>query len=214
MVKLRKSLLPSGVKINSENDYREGKVFHILAKDCYDKCYICEDKPISINVEHRVSHRGDKKLKYNWDNLFLACGHCNNIKLDKYDNILNPTNCDPEEHISLSIEITGKLIDRVQVKSLKKDESTLITAKLLERVYNGGTTDIKNKEASNLRDKHLMPDIQIFYQYIKNHRDEPDEGYDKDIISEIDRSAKFAAFKRKIIRDDPELSKEFADALI
>ena len=59
-----------------------------------------------------------------------------------------------------------------------------------------------------------MPNIRLFYQYIRNFRDEPDLGYDKDIRNEIARSSIFAAFKRKIVRDDPELSAVFADALV
>jgi len=65
------------------------------------------------------------KSKFDWNNLFLTCGHCNNIKGKRYDDILDPTKCDPEEHIALSIEITDNLIDQVQVESLKEDSSTL-----------------------------------------------------------------------------------------
>jgi len=42
---------------------------------------------------------------------------------------------------------------------------------------------------------------------------EPDLGYGEMICEEIERSSVFAAFKRKIVRDDPELSVVFADVL-
>jgi len=213
MVRLNKSQLPPGATISSADDYRKGQVFSILVSDCHSKCYICEDKPTTINVEHIVPHRSDPTLKFDWSNLFIACGHCNNIKLAKYDGILDPTQCDPEEHIVLSIEITDDITEQVQVTSLTTDESTLMTAELLGLVYNGGSTDIKEIECSNLRNSHLMPNIRLFYQYIRNYRDEPDLGYDNVIRKEINRSSMFAAFKRKIIRDDSELSKTFADAL-
>jgi hypothetical protein len=212
MVHLVKSQPPK-VTISSEDDYRKGDVLHILATDCHNKCYICEDKPTTINVEHIIPHRNDPTLKFEWNNLFIACGHCNNIKLAKYDDILNPTQCDPEEHIALSVEITNEITDQVLVESLTDDKTTLMTATLLGLVYNGGSTDIKEIECSNLRNSHLMPNIRLFYQYIRNYHDEPDLGYDNIIRKEIDRSAIFAAFKRKIIRDDPELSKIFADVL-
>ncbi|MCL2873676.1 MAG: hypothetical protein FWE29_01965 [Defluviitaleaceae bacterium] len=213
MVRLNKSQLPPGVTINSESDYRKGQVFSILVSDCHSKCYICEGKPTTINVEHRVPHRGDLTLKFDWSNLFIACGHCNNIKLTKYDDIIDPTQYDPEKHIALSIEITDDIMEQVYVESLTTDESTLMTAKLLRLVYNGGSTDIKEIECSNLRNSHLMPEIRLFYQYVRNYRDEPYLGYDNKIRKEMDRSSMFAAFKRKIIRDDPELSKTFADVL-
>jgi len=214
MVKLTKSLLPDDIKIESDNDYRHGTVFHILAEDCHHKCYICEDKPTSINVEHIVSHRNDPALKYNWHNLFIACTHCNNIKGTRYDDVINPTECDPEDYIALSIEIQNDFIDTVHVDFLQQDPCTLKTAELLRFVYNGGSTDIKEIECVNLRNEHLLPDIKLFKQYIQGFFAEPELGYDAIIKKEIDRSSKFAAFKRKIIRDNPELLSFFSDALV
>jgi len=213
MVRLSKRPLPSGVTIESERDYRKGEVLKILTEDCHSKCYICEDKPTSINVEHIVPHRNDPTLMYDWSNLFIACGHCNSIKHIRYNEIIDPTKCDPEEHIALSVEITKNLIEQVNVEPLKTDSPTMQTAELLGLVYNGGSTDIKEIECSNLRNSHLMPNIRLFYQYVNGYLEEPDLGYDKLIRTEIDRSSAFAAFKRKIVRDDPELSAIFADTL-
>jgi hypothetical protein len=166
-----------------------------------------------ISVEHIVPHCRDSTLKYDWSNLFLACGHCNGIKHDKYDEILNPTKCDPEEHIALSVEFTNDLIDIVHVESLITDTGTEQTTEMLQIVYNGGSTDMKDIESTNLRNEHLMPNIRLFYQYILNYRLEPSLGYDKKISEEISRSSAFSAFKRKIVREDPELSLIFAEAL-
>jgi hypothetical protein len=80
-------------------------------------------------------------------------------------------------------------------------------------LQNGASTAVKKAESANLRNEHLMPDIQLFMGYIQGHRKEPDAGYEPIIEKEICRSAKFAAFKRKIIRDDPELYSEFSKAL-
>lgn len=212
MIRLHKSPSPS-TEIKSVSDYRKGEVIWTLAKDCHNKCYICEDKPTTINVEHIVPHRSDPNLKFDWNNLFIACGHCNNIKLAKYDDIIDPTKCDPEEHITLSVEITSDFTDKVVVESLTNDASVLITVELLGLVYNGGSTDIKNIECLNLRNSHIMPNIRLFYQYIRGYREEPDLGYDILIRKEIERSSIFAAFKRKIVRDDPELSIAFSDVL-
>jgi hypothetical protein len=205
MVKLTKRELPPDVTITSENDYRSGIVFEMLVEDCYQKCYICEDKPTSINVEHIVSHRSDQKLKYDWNNLFIACPHCNNIKSTRYDDTLNPTECDPEEHIELSVDISEDFIEAVRIEPIKRDSCTLRTVELLGYVYNGGSTDIKEIECANLRNEHLLPDIQRFMQFVKGYNDEPDLGYDVILKKEVNRASKFAAFKRRIIRDYPEL---------
>ena len=213
MVRLTKSPLPPNVTITSEKDYRTDPVFSLLVNDCHSKCYICEDKPTTINVEHIIPHRNDKALKFNWDNLFLSCGHCNNTKLAKFEDILDPTKCNPEEHIALSVNITDQLIDCVEIEALIEDEITIQTVKLLDCIYNEGSTCIKKIECANLRNESLMPTIRLFYQYLQGHQNEPDLGYGDKIREELKRSSKFAAFKRKIIRDDPELSAEFASSL-
>lgn len=214
MVKLTKTPLPAGITITSDNDYRNGVVIDTLAEDCHRKCYICEDKPTNINVEHIVPHRSDAALRYDWNNLFLACGHCNNIKGTFYDDIINPTLVDPEINIALSVVISDDFIERVDIKTSSKDSVTLKTAELLNHVYNGGSTSIKEIECANLRNEHLLPDIQRFKQYIRGYNDEPDLGYDKLIEKEISRSSKFAAFKRKIVRENQRLSIVLADTLV
>ena len=84
MILMNKRPLPDGVTISREEDYRSGIVFQMLVEDCHDKCYICEDSVHTApNVEHRIPHNGDIALKYDWNNLFLACSHCNNTKLNK-----------------------------------------------------------------------------------------------------------------------------------
>jgi hypothetical protein len=213
MVRLTKSPLPPDVTIKSEQDYRRGEVIDTLISDCHGKCYICEDKSITFNVEHVTPHRNDARLKYDWNNLFIACGHCNSIKHVKYDEIINPTKLDPEEHIALSAVVTDELMDQVEVNALTADIVTMNTAELLNLVYNGESTSIKKHESTNLRNEHLMPVIRRFYQYIRDYLEEPDLGFAEMIIKEIDRSSAFAAFKRKIVRDDPELSVIFAESL-
>jgi hypothetical protein len=143
MVKLTKRPLPDGVTIDSENDYRKGIVLKTLIEDCHSKCYICEDKPTNINVEHIIPHRNDISLKHSWDNLFIACGHCNSIKSVKYDDIINPIEIDPEDSIGLSIGISNDFRKYVEVTAMDQNDSTLRTTELLKYVYNGGSTPIK-----------------------------------------------------------------------
>lgn len=88
-------------------DYKTPKVLDQIKEDFKNKCYICEMKnPPVINVEHFIPHKDDHTLKFQWDNLFYACGHCNNIKLAKYNNILNCTNLkdDVENVIRLKMD--------------------------------------------------------------------------------------------------------------
>lgn len=73
----------SGSPCNTEN------VNRALKETFHGKCYICENKEAtSYQIEHLILHRKNVELKYNWNNLFWSCAHCNNIKSDKYEPIL------------------------------------------------------------------------------------------------------------------------------
>ena len=64
MVKLIKRPIPPQ-PITDEKHYRSNPNFSAIVEDCYNKCYICEnDKATTLNVEHRIPHRGDNSLKY------------------------------------------------------------------------------------------------------------------------------------------------------
>ena len=77
---------------NTGRSYNTEHVNQALREVFHGKCYICENKEAtSYQIEHLIPHRGDKKLKYDWNNLFWVCAHCNNIKSDKYEPILNCT---------------------------------------------------------------------------------------------------------------------------
>ncbi|MCP5046806.1 MAG: HNH endonuclease, partial [bacterium] len=85
--------MPERRKEKSRRRLQMRGVLERVKRDFKNKCYICEYKePPSINIEHFLPHRGDKDLKFDWDNLFWSCAHCNNTKGDKFDNILNCTN--------------------------------------------------------------------------------------------------------------------------
>ena len=212
MIKLTKRPTPPK-PITNEEHYRNDPNLNALIEDCLGKCYICEnDKLTTLNVEHLIPHHGDDTLKYDWNNLFLSCGHCNSIKGDKFDDILDPTKCDPEDNISLSLTVNS-LIENVEVNALSHDKSTQQTAKLLSLVYNGGTTAIKEVECAVLRNE-ISTCLARFFQYIEGYRSEPNEDYDVIIKKEISRASSFAAFKRGIIRNDTELSAKFGELLI
>ena len=144
MVKLTKSELPEGLVINKDRDYREGEIFQILLKDCLRKCYICEIKPIPPEVEHRLTHKHDKALKHDWNNIFYSCRYCNKVKNDRkyYSGILDPTKLDPEEYIDLHMDYT-ELSERVVIVNKIKDDGLVdITMDLLDTIFNNESTDI------------------------------------------------------------------------
>jgi hypothetical protein len=211
MVKLDKSPLPEGVHIENENDYRSEPVFSILKKDCHNKCYICEEKePTGLNVEHRVPHGGNSRLKYDWNNLFLSCIHCNHAKGSRYANVLDCTQVDPEDYIGLSLAI--ELKEKVVIEKFLDGNGVEETIALLNRVYNGEATAMLCAECENLRNE-VLRELSLFQQDLVGYKEEPDPGLKRAfrsiITDKISRASGFAAFKRKIVRDDPGLAAEF-----
>ena len=215
MIRLNKSPLPEGVQIKSEQDYRNDPVFSILKNDCHNKCYICEDKePTGLQVEHRVAPKGSDTLKYDWNNLLLACYHCNHIKSDIYNNILDCTKVDPENYIAISMLLFP--IEKVSIVILQNSDESQETAALLELIYNGKKTVILDAECENLRNR-VLKELINFQQKLIEYNDEPDSwvksGFRISILKMIDRSSAFAAFKRGLIKRNPAYMQEFGEYL-
>ncbi len=152
-------------KLKKSGDYKCGCVLERLKTDFKNKCYICESKaPTGINVEHFKSHQGDVDLKFDWNNLFWSCGHCNNTKLDKFDDILNCTDLNDDIENALTYEIKILPHALVKIEVLNNDSRTEKTKELLLVVFNG-TTTLKKIEADNLR-KALLKEIRNFQDYL------------------------------------------------
>jgi hypothetical protein len=203
-------------KLKTSGSHNCGDVLQRLQTDFKNKCYICEFKETpSINIEHLVSHNGNIDLRFDWDNLFFACGHCNNTKLRGFDNILNCTQTNEvETNIRYSMKPYPKEI--VKIEALTGEQITQQTSVLLERVYNGHTTN-KIMEAANLR-SFLLKELRRFQDLLCDYVDDTYSLEDKEniknkIIRAISDASSFAAFKRWIIRDNDYFYSEFQNYL-
>jgi hypothetical protein len=215
MVKINRTALPPEIVIEKEDDYRSGIVYDLLSKDFFGKCYICEDdEPTGIQIEHRHSHKGDTALKFDWNNLFYGCYHCNHAKQGHYDNVIDCTQIDPQDYFSLELEAGLK----TSIKITKLNDTTGVdeTISLLDRVYNGNTKPILSDECANLR-KKVRSAIVDFQNKLDNYFNESDKDLKAacaNVIRNcISRSTAFAAFKRDIIKNNEILSAEFGSAL-
>lgn len=213
MVKLNKSPLPPDIKIENERDYRSRKVYDLLISDCHNKCYLCEDGSMPLDVEHIVAHGGDEKLKYNWDNMLAACEHCNKAKNRKeYSHILNCIKVDPEEHISISIRRRPDLKEYVEIKELHDSKVVSITKNLLELIYNGENTPRRHIYSPKLR-KKALDERNKLTKVLADYEDELNpqrkEDYRQSIIEMIDRKTPFAAIKRNVIKNKLAYKREF-----
>ena len=186
--------------------YNTPEVNAALKEMFHGKCYICENKQVtSYQIEHLKAHRGNMDLKYDWNNLFLACAHCNNTKLDKYEPIIDCTKENVEELIAFRKEGYFGMDEKLIFDVLDFKIETQNTVKLLQEVYYGSTPQ-KKMEAKILR-KTLRKELSKFKEYVREYKEAEDEEKDdlKCLLQQqLKDSSPFAAFKRWLIRDNKE----------
>lgn len=183
--------------------YNTPEVNDALKEMFYGKCYICEEKNVtSYQIEHLHSYRNNSTLKYDWNNLFLSCAHCNNTKLCQYEPILDCCQVDVDHKIAFrkSGSFGGK--EEFIFVPLNQDTETLNTAALLKAVFSGNTPQ-KRMEAVKLI-RSLRKELADFKEYIREY--EESDGEDKEdylclIKMKLKPSSAFTAFKRWLIWD-------------
>ncbi len=161
-----KPLLDTAKNKDDEKIYREGLVYQQIKTDFHGKCYLCEDDEVtSIQIEHFEPHKNDLTKKYDWNNLFYACGHCNNIKGANFWPLLNCT--DQTDQVWESIEIHFTPFPKVTVEisvseTCLKQQEAENTRKLLEKALIGkDATAMKKDEAAIIRKKMLRAYNQL-----------------------------------------------------
>lgn len=186
--------------------YNTPEVNSALRELFHGKCYICENKQVtSYQIEHLASHRGNVDLKYDWNNLFLACAHCNNTKLGRYEPIIDCTKEDVEKAIAFRKKGYFGTDEELIFEKLDSREETVNTEKLLREVYYG-STEQKKMEAKILR-RTLRKELSLFKEYVREYHEAEDEEKEdlKCLLKqELSDSSPFAAFKRWLIRDNKE----------
>lgn len=191
--------------------YNISEVNEALREMFHGKCYICENKQItSYQIEHLIPHRGNIDLKYDWNNLFLACAHCNNIKLDKFDPIIDCTKENVEELIAFRKRGYFGIDEELVFDVLDYRPEIENTVKLLHEVYYGSTPQ-KKMEATIIR-RLLRIELSNFKEYVREYKEAEDEEKEdlKYLLQQQLRDdSPFVAFKRWLIRDNrdtyPEL---------
>lgn len=216
MIRINRKLEPPKVleeeKKKSKGTYNKKEVLDALKIVFNKKCYICENKNVtSYNIEHLRPHKDENiDLKFSWENLFLACAHCNNIKLANYENILDCTKVDVDELIAFRKKGNFSWDENIEIIALKNSTEIDETVELLQKVYTG-TTEMKKLECSNIK-KELRNEITKFIDAINdfNESDGEDKEDAKNLISKhLKSNSPFAAFKRWIVRDNNENLSEF-----
>ena len=204
-------------KKKKSGTYRTTEVIEKINIDFSSKCYICEQKqPTTINVEHFLAHQNNIDLKFDWNNLFYACGHCNNVKLadEKFNNILNCTLGSDNVDTAIAYKFNPFPKEKPCFEVLISSEKAENTKEFLDKVFNGVHTDLKTLEGANLRDL-LLKSIKEFQELlIEYYKYDKDEHTLMKIKTHLNKTIVFTTFKRYIIRNNEDLNQEFANYII
>ena len=205
-------------KLKKSGDYKCGDVIERLQEDFHNKCYLCEEKePSTINVEHLKPHRGNIELKFDWNNLFWSCGHCNNTKSDRYEQLIDCT----VDSICVSDVLKFDLDPfpgiTVIVTPLSDNAEVIETAQLLNEIYNG-TTKLKITEGLNIKrkiQKELIGFNELLTEYFNPNKINKAQGESlkKDISAMLNVESPFTAFKIWIIKNNSKLYEEFGELI-
>ncbi len=210
-------------KLKSNGTYRTQEVIKTLVTDFKDKCYLCEQKkPTSINIEHFIPHLGRNiDLKFDWNNLFWACVHCNGCKNDfnkqyRHKQILNCTNPNHEvvNWIVYHLSFFPKENFSFQARIVADDIQEIIenTVELLYKIYNS-TTPIRTVEALSIREKVIeeMLDFQsdLREYYLEELTEDEKNTYFHKIRRLLSKESPFTAFKRWYVLERETMREEF-----
>jgi hypothetical protein len=204
-------------KASSKNYRSEGVVPQVIL-DFHNKCYICEDYGSStLNVEHFRPHKGNRDLMFAWENLFLACGHCNNQKLADFENILDCTNPNHKVLEWIKFDIKPFPKEFPIITAIANDSQTKETVELLRKVYNSENTDLKIGEAENIRER-LINEVLAFGNLLQEYFEPTILEEEKPIaLRKIRRmlsvKSPFTAFKVWVIKQNKALLTEFNEFL-
>ena len=207
MVKVQRSF-PAPFSLAEEackknGSYSEPDVIERLRKDFNDKCYICEMKDLQDpQIEHLLPHKNGKyhDRKFDWENLFWACGHCNNVKnQDKYDEgIIDCCKEDPEKMIDFECDDKNIFL---RSKDKNPSETTKRTMDLIQEVFNLKNTGMRVYK-SDIRFKSLQKEMNLLFDNLEGFKKNPNSKVTlRKLKALLRRESAFAAFKRCYIRE-------------
>lgn len=206
MVKIERSFpAPLSLKMQSEKQngsYSEADVVEQLKKDFHNKCYICELKNLQDpQVEHLLPHKNGRyrERKFEWENLFWACGHCNGVKNQKKyeEDILDCCRQDPEQRMTFVLKENNVFVCPV----LQADRVAETTSQLVEEVFNVRNTGMRIYK-SEMRLKELQKEMNIFYTKLEAYKKKPESRTIQRMLKALlKRESAFAAFKRCYVRE-------------
>lgn len=204
MVKIERTQTPpASLEIEAKKangSYSENDVWELLTKDFHNKCYLCENnKATSVEIEHLVPHKDNTKLKFDWNNLFFSCAHCNSMKNKReYDGrILDCSKVDPENYLLQMIKDGHVCVE--PLNDYKDDMNILLTAKLLTECFENKNTGARIHECQVIFDE-LTRNMNVLYRTLASYRKKPTAKFLGTLRAMLNRTYKFSGFSRTYVR--------------
>ena len=206
MVKIERSF-PPPVSLKEQSEKKDGSytgfdVIQRLRADFHNKCYICELKGLQDpQVEHLLPHKNgkDKQRKFDWENLFWVCGHCNGVKNQKkYEKgILDCCKEDPEK--AMIFRLQENVVSVCAVSS--KDARAQLAAQLVEEVFQVQNTGMRVYK-SEMRLRELQKEMNVLYTKLKAYKEKPESKLiQRTLKALLKKETAFARFKRCYVRE-------------
>lgn len=165
-------------------------------------------------MEHLFPHRNGRypERKFDWENLFWACGHCNGVKnKGVYDEgIIDCCRLDPEKYLHFCIRDNDVIVDVPD----SDNDMPKRTAKLINETFSLKNTGMRTYTCDE-RLRLLQKEMNLLYKQLeKMHKNPNSKIVIRTIRSLLRRESAFAAFKRCYVREHaakyPELQKYVA----
>lgn len=207
MIQLQKTTTAPASLANKKR-YDGDDVKDLLAKDHYDKCYICErQRTTDFQIEHLHSQEHYPNERYNWENLFFACSYCNGRKSSSFDGIANPTKEAIEEKIVQTLNY-----NKADFATDDTSEAIQQTVALLNRIFNGKNRMRDFKEERFFEE--FLSKMNKFEQAINDYLSTPTPETKQVIKELLSIKEEFLGFKYWVIKNNPTLSAEFSNDII
>ncbi len=208
MVKIERTPTPPAslvVEAAKENGtYGKEDVWNQLRKDFHGKCYLCEnDRATSVEIEHLIPHKGDKTLKFDWNNLFFSCAHCNSMKNKReYDGkILDCCRKEPESYLIQRLQDGHVSVEPCEDRNA--DETIRQTAKLITECFESRNTGARIHECQVIFEE-LTSTMNVLYRTLAAYKIKPDGKPLRTLRAMLSRTYKFSGFSRTYVRQHLE----------
>lgn len=214
MVKVERSQpAPESLAIEAQKtngSYNKEDVVKRLFEDFKNKCYICGIRPVEDPViEHRLPHMSGryKDRKFDWNNLFWSCPHCNSVKNnhDYDEGIIDCCVRDPEPLLQYSLVQDSVIVSTKD----PTDAEAVRTAALIDQVFNLRNTQMRVIK-SEVRVKRLLEEMNAFFSVIKKYEKNSKSSVNRRMImAHLRRESSFSEFKRayakKVFKNNQEI---------